>query len=308
MTEITKTTETTETDSDTSSSSVNTGLGTVATDMYSFINSLLSNPSVIIILVVVILIYVMMFMYLGESGSTSSTFSPLVSSTSDTGTNSSSKTIGIMVAAIFIILVIINGLQYFFGVDIVASLKNILTGNPEVDITVDTSRKDAAKAVVSEILLKPQVFNIPENTYVYADAKALCTAYGSRLATYQEVEESYNKGGEWCNYGWSDGQMALFPTQQKTFDNLQKIEGHENDCGRPGVNGGFMKNPALKFGVNCYGYKPRMTPEEEDLMATQPLYPRTAKDIAMENRVNYWKDRLTEVLVSPFNRNTWSKL
>lgn len=213
-----------------------------------------------------------------------------------------------MVAAIFIILVIINGLQYFFGVDIVASLKNILTGNPEVDITVDTSRKDAAKAVVPEILLKPQVFNIPENTYVYADAKALCTAYGSRLATYQEVEESYNKGGEWCNYGWSDGQMALFPTQQKTFDNLQKIEGHENDCGRPGVNGGFMKNPALKFGVNCYGYKPRMTPEEEDLMATQPLYPRTAKDIAMENRVNYWKDRLTEVLVSPFNRNTWSKL
>ena len=309
MTEITKTTETTDTDSDTTSSnSVNTGLGTVATDMYSFINSLLSNPSVIIILVVVILIYVMMFMYLGESGSTSSTFSPLVSSTSDTGSSSSSKTIGIMVAAIFIILVIINGLQYFFGVDIVASLKNILTGKPEVDITVDTSRKDAAKAVVPEILLKPQVFNIPENTYVYADAKALCTAYGSRLATYQEVEESYNKGGEWCNYGWSDGQMALFPTQQKTFDNLQKIEGHENDCGRPGVNGGFMKNPALKFGVNCYGYKPRMTPEEEDLMATQPLYPRTAKDIAMENRVNYWKDRLTEVLVSPFNRNTWSKL
>jgi hypothetical protein len=307
MTEITKTTETTDTDTDTTSSnSVNTGLGTVATDMYSFINSLLSNPSVVIILVVVILIYVMLFMYLGESESTSSSL--LTTSSSDTGTSSSSKTIGIMVIAIFIILVLINGLQYFFGVDIVASLKNILTGNPEVDITVDTSRKDAAKAPVPEILLKPQVFNIPENTYVYADAKALCTAYGSRLATYQEVEESYNKGGEWCNYGWSDGQMALFPTQQKTFDNLQKIEGHENDCGRPGVNGGFMKNPALKFGVNCYGYKPRMTPEEEDLMATQPIYPRTAKDIAMENRVNYWKDQLTEILVSPFNRNTWSKL
>jgi hypothetical protein len=213
-----------------------------------------------------------------------------------------------MVAAIFIILVIINGLQYFFGVDIVASLKNILTGKPEVDITVDTSRSDAAKPVVPEIMLKPQVFNIPENDYVYADAKALCTAYGSRLATYKEVEEAYNKGGEWCNYGWSDGQMALFPTQQKTFDDLQKIEGHENDCGRPGINGGYMKNPALRFGVNCYGYKPRMTPEEEDLMATQPIYPRTAKDIAMENRVNYWKDKLTEILVSPFNRSTWSKL
>ena len=310
MTEIT-----TETTTDTSSSdTVNTGLGTVATDMYDFINSLLSNPSVVIILVVVILIYVAIFMYLGESGSSgsSSAFSPISSSSSSSSSNSvsgsSSTTITIMVAAIFIILVIINGLQYFFGVDIVASLKNILTGKPEVDITVDTSRSDAAKPVVPEIMLKPQVFNIPENDYVYADAKALCTAYGSRLATYKEVEEAYNKGGEWCNYGWSDGQMALFPTQQKTFDDLQKIEGHENDCGRPGINGGYMKNPALRFGVNCYGYKPRMTPEEEDLMATQPIYPRTAKDIAMENRVNYWKDKLTEILVSPFNRSTWSKL
>lgn len=304
MTEITETTDTTDT---TSSNTVNTGLGTVATDMYSFVNSLLSNPSVVIILVVVIAIYIIIFMYLGESGSTTSvpTFSPLSASSSD---SSSEKNISIIVIAIFIILVVINGLQYFFGVDIVASLKNILTGNPEVDITVDTSRKEASKALVSEILLKPQVFNIPENTYIYSDAKALCSAYGSRLATYKEVEQSYDKGGEWCNYGWSDGQMALFPTQQKTYDDLQKIEGHENDCGRPGVNGGYMSNPALRFGVNCFGYKPKMTTEEEDLMATQPIYPKTAKDIAMENRVNYWKDKLTEILVSPFNHNTWSKL
>jgi hypothetical protein len=285
------------------SNTVNTGLGTVATDMYSFINSLLSNPSVVIILIVVIVIYIIIFVYLGESSSATQSFSQ-----TDSSSSSGSKSIGIMVAAIFIILVTINGLQYFFGVDIVASLKNILTGNPEVDITVDTSRADAVKAAVPEILLKKQVFNIPENTYVYPDAKALCTAYGARLATYQEVEEAYNKGAEWCNYGWSDGQMALFPTQQKTYDELQKIEGHENDCGRPGVNGGYMSNPALRFGVNCYGYKPRMTPEEEDLMATQPIYPKTEKDIAMENRVNYWKDKLTEILVSPFNHERWSKL
>lgn len=295
------------TDDSSSSNTITTGLGTVATDMYSFINSLLSNPSVIIILIVVILIYILLFMYLGESGTSSSSFSSIAPTSSSTESGSAT-TISIMVAAIFIILVTINGLQYFFGVDIVASLKNILTGNPEVDITVDTSRKDAAKAPVPEILLRPQVFNIPENDYVYPDAKALCTAYGARLATYKEVEDAYNKGAEWCNYGWSEGQMALFPTQQKTFDELQKIEGHENDCGRPGVNGGYISNPALRFGVNCYGYKPRMTEEEEDLMATQPIYPKTEKDIAMENRVNYWKDKLTEILVSPFNHTTWSKL
>ena len=152
------------------------------------------------------------------------------------------------------------------------------------------------------------MFNIPENNFVYPDAKAVCSAYGARLATYKEVEESYRDGAEWCNYGWSDGQMALFPTQQKTFDGLQKIEGHENDCGRPGINGGYIANPAVRFGVNCYGYKPRMTSTEEELMASEPLYPKTLKDQAMENRVNYWKDKLSEVLVSPFNHNTWSRL
>ena len=227
---------------------------------------------------------------------------------SDTVSNSSSNTITIFLVAFFIILIIINGLQYFFGVDIVAKLKNVLTGNPEVDIIVDTSRVQAANAPVPEILLKKQVFNIPGNEYVYPDAKALCSAYGARLATYTEIENSYNDGGEWCNYGWSDGQMALFPTQQKTFDELQKIQGHENDCGRPGVNGGYMANPAIKFGVNCFGYKPRMNSDEEELMANEPIYPKTLKDIAMENRVNYWKDKLSEILVSPFNNNTWSKL
>ena len=289
------------TDTDTvSSNTINTGLGTVATDTYDYANNLLSNPSVIIIIIIVIIIYIILFMYLGESGS--------IPDQNTSISNSNTKSIGIIVISIFIILVIINGLQYFFGVDIVASLKNVLTGQPEVDIVVDSSRLDAAKSDIPQILLRKQVFNIPENNYVYPDAKALCSAYGSRLATYQEVENSYKKGGEWCNYGWSEGQMALFPTQQKTFDQLQKIKGHENDCGRPGVNGGYMKNPSLRFGVNCYGYKPRMTPEEEDLMASQPIYPKTAKDIAMENRVKYWKDKLTEILVSPFNHNTWSKL
>jgi len=222
--------------------------------------------------------------------------------------NSGSGTITVILVAFFVVLVIINGLQYFFGVDIVAKLKNLFTGRPEIDITVDTSRAEAAKAPIPEILLKPQVFNIPDNNYVYPDAKALCSAYGARLATYKEVEDTYKDGGEWCNYGWSDGQMALFPTQQKTYDELQKIEGHENDCGRPGVNGGYIENPAVKFGVNCFGYKPRMNSTEQELMSTEPIYPKTEKDIAMENRVNYWKDKLSEILVSPFNHNSWSRL
>lgn len=281
---------------DNSINSVSTGLGTIASDTYDYVNNLFSNPVVVIIMLIVLILYVSMFVSLGGENNT-------INAT----TNTSSSSIGTIVVAVIVLLIFVNGLQYLFGYDIIATLKNLLTPNPELDVAViDGSR--LKEAPVPEIKLFKQVFNIPGNEYVYEDAKALCSAYGARLATYKEVENSYNKGGEWCNYGWSDGQMALFPTQQKTFDELQKIEGHENDCGRPGVNGGYIANPKVKFGVNCYGYKPRMTPEEEDLMANKPMYPKTMKDIAMENRVNYWKDKLSEILVSPFNHTSWSRL
>jgi hypothetical protein len=275
---------------------INTGLGSIANNSFDILNTILTNPKIIILFAIIIVIYFALAAHLGTSISTE----PISLS------ESSEQPFAVLFVAFFAVLVVINGLQYFFGVDIVAKLKDIFTERPEVDIVVDNSRVQAAKN--SQIFMKKQVFNVPGNDYVYPDAKALCQAYGARLATYSEIEDSYNSGAEWCNYGWSEGQMALFPTQQKTFDELQKIEGHENDCGRPGVNGGYMENPALKFGVNCYGYKPRMTEEEEELMANKPIYPKTKKDQAMETRVQYWKDKLSTILVSPFNQDTWSKL
>ena len=300
---------------DNSINTVSTNLGSVADDTYNYINQILSNPVVIAILIVVIIVYLVIFMNLGGNsqssensgigdffGSSSSSSSSIESSSSS---GSGSNILTVIVIVFFIILVIINGLQYFFGIDIIATLKNLFTGMPEVDIEVVNT---GLAEPIPELKLKPQVFNIPGNNYVYGDAKALCSAYGARLATYQEVEDSYNSGGEWCNYGWSDKQMALYPTQQKTYDELQKIKGHENDCGRPGVNGGYIANPAVKFGVNCFGNKPKINQEEEELMATEPLYPKTLKDIALEKRVEYWKDKLTEIIVSPFNHSSWSKM
>lgn len=305
---------------DDSVDTLSTGLGTITNDIYSFINNLLSNPSLIIILVVILVVYSMLFLSLGDNSS--------MQSSSNTISNSSSSILTIILVSFFIILIIINGLLYFFGIDIIAKLKYLFTGSPEIDITLDPLRldplklgpinndplnndplrSDAQKNDIPQILLRPQVFNIPENDFVYPDAKALCSAYGGRLATYSEVEDSYKNGGEWCNYGWSEGQMALFPTQKKTFDKLQKIEGHENDCGRPGINGGYISNPAVRFGVNCYGFRPRMTETDKALMENKPIYPKTTKDLVMEKRVDYWRDKLSEVLVSPFNHNSWSKL
>jgi len=135
----------------------------------------------------------------------------------------------------------------------------------------------------------------------------LCAAYDSRLATYDEIESSYEDGGEWCNYGWSDGQMALFPTQGSTYDQLQKIDGHENDCGRPGINGGYMKNPHVKYGVNCYGVKPQIDDDEKFLMENASRFPKTKKDKAREEDVERMKKNIGNVLVSPFNHDQWSR-
>ena len=142
------------------------------------------------------------------------------------------------------------------------------------------------------------------NTY-YENAKAVCQAYGADLASYDQIEKAYNSGAEWCNYGWSADQLALFPTQQKTYNKLQTIQGHENDCGRPGINGGYIANPEVRFGVNCYGNKPKITSQEEEIMKTATPYPESAKDIAFQKRVDFWKNKVDQILVSPFNYDTW---
>lgn len=198
---------------------------------------------------------------------------------------------------------------FIIKLDIVTHLRQFIDGRTELDVVIHNDRLNAAtSAVVPEILAAKQVFHIPENTFTYPDAKAVCTAYGARLANYEELAESQKQGGEWCSYGWSENQMALFPTQQSTWEKLQTIEGHENDCGRPGINGGYMANPALKFGVNCYGYKPRITDAEETIMANATPYPKTYKDIALEKRVDYWKTQLENVIVAPFNAKRWSRV
>jgi hypothetical protein len=290
---------------------VNTSTTADTTNIYDYINGFFMNPSAFIIVGIVLVAYFIVFSSLGNNSNNSNPSGSILSDSSSDNSQSSNTILMVVVVVVCILLLIVNGLQYFFGIDMIASVKQLFLGNPQIDITLEDTNKDdeiTGTTTVPEIKYTKQVFNIPGNNYGYEDAKTLCLAYGGRLANYQEVENTYNEGGEWCNYGWSDGQMALFPTQAQTYKNLQKIEGHENDCGRPGVNGGYMANPHLKFGVNCYGYKPEINDEEEYLMQITTPYPKTEKDILFEKRVNYWKSRINEILVSPFNYQSWSKI
>ena len=282
--------------------SVTTSLGSIAVDSYDYINGLFSNKIVVLIVLIIGVMYVILFLSLGSSSSN-------IEGQTASG-SSSMQFFWIIIVMVFLILFSINGFQYFFNIDVVTKVKNFITGTPEIEIKIDTKRMKemVPDATTTETILKPQVFNIPENVHTYEDAKSICKAFDARLATNEELEDVQEAGGEWCNYGWSEGQMALFPTQKKTWDKLQKIKGHENDCGRPGVNGGYVANPDMKFGVNCYGFKPDIKPKEQELMSSIPIYPKTEQDIAMENRVKYWKDKLDNIIVSPFNHNSWSRL
>jgi hypothetical protein len=189
-------------------------------------------------------------------------------------------------------------------------LHYVVTGfHFELGGLIDKSRIQAIEsAPVPEIIVKKQVFNLPDNSLTYDDAKAVCKAYGGRLATYKEIESAYTEGAEWCRYGWSADQMALFPTQQASYDALQQIPGHERDCGRPGVNGGHIEDATQKFGANCFGYKPEMTAADRERMALASKRPKSQEELAEELKIKRWRRKIPTIMVSPFNYDNWSRL
>jgi len=284
-------------------------------DIFDYLN----NISIPVILIVIFVLIVIHFM-VASLGNKTTINDFVVKGLNDNSTSGNNSmlfgAIGVLLLGVAILLIF----QYVLNYKIFEQIKDFFVGTTsKVKDKIQT-----IKPAIAEILPAPdisgsnigdifkkgdgknQVFNVPGNYYGYEDAKAVCSAYGGRLAKYAEVENAYKKGGEWCNYGWSDGQMALFPTQQKTYDVLQTKKGHENDCGRPGINGGYMANPGLKFGVNCYGKKPSIKPEEADRMRDTTPYPITMEDINFQNKVDYWKDKVNDILVAPFNYKNWN--
>jgi hypothetical protein len=43
-------------------------------------------------------------------------------------------------------------------------------------------------------------------------------------------------------------------------------------------------------------------------MKTISPYPETIQDQVFQKRVDYWKTKVNDILVSPFNYNTWGEL
>lgn len=107
----------------------------------------------------------------------------------------------------------------------------------------------------------PQVFHIDNQVFTYNNAKKLCkNTFNAEIATENNMNEAYNQGANWCSAGWIDGQSIMHPIQPDYFKSISKKQ--QNDCtgkgGKPGLQGGKFYNPNMKFGVNCYGKKPKV--------------------------------------------------
>ena len=151
-----------------------------------------------------------------------------------------------------------------------------------------------------------EVFAVSKNTFTYYDAQPLCKALGAELATYDQVKAAWDKGADWCNYGWVKGQNAIFPTQTDTWQKLQAgPEEERGACGRPGINGGYFDNPELRFGVNCYGPKPAQSTHDEATVAKRTGQPLTVGALEVEKKVNKFRSEADNIGVLPFNGNKW---
>ena len=174
---------------------------------------------------------------------------------------------------------------------------------PPTGISTDT--ESATESLVERILPIPsdgkEVFNVSQNKYTYYDAEPLCKALGAELATYDQVKDAWNRGADWCNYGWVKGQMAVYPTQKGTYDALQNGPADQQDtCGTVGLNGGRFDNPELEYGVNCYGKKPQQT-----VPVSQTL-PQTPEVLEFNKKVEQYKHDAPATPIAPFNASKWS--
>jgi hypothetical protein len=252
------------------------------------------EPLLLIIVIAVIIIYYYLFSSLGNN---------------ENGYTSSLKLfVEIVLWLLFIILLLLNGIAYIFGIDLIKTLKTTFGIEEKKSDGLDGDVGGGRGDDLLKIALVKQVFHIPDNKYNYEDAKALCNAYDSRLASYDEVNDAHAKGADWCSYGWSEDQMALYPTQRDKWKKLQNQKGHEQDCGRPGVNGGYMNDAKLTFGVNCYGSKPSITPCQAKAMQNAPFIHKTAKELEFDKKVEYWRTQLPNIKIAPFNHNNWAIL
>jgi hypothetical protein len=175
-------------------------------------------------------------------------------------------------------------------------------GSPLTGDQPSAPKQEVKKSGISIPLFdrsKKEVFHIANQDYTFEQAKCKCESYNAKLASYDQLVDAYNDGAEWCTYGWSNGQKAYYPTQKCNWE--KKGPEEKLKCGNPGLNGGFFADPSLKFGVNCYGKKPkgRVSKLKDPVCNGGGNYCQLPQNFGASNRLETDE-------ISPFNIDKWN--
>lgn len=152
---------------------------------------------------------------------------------------------------------------------------------------------------------KKEVYHISNQDYTYEQSKCKCESYGGKLATKAQLIDAYNKGANWCSYGWSEKQSAYYPVQKCEYDKIvlenERLPKHKRRyCGFPGLNGGYFPNAQLRFGANCFGVKP-----DGELNKMKKPYCPAVSFCKMESNYQSAHKLDTDDIVS-FNNDQWN--
>jgi hypothetical protein len=191
------------------------------------------------------------------------------------------------------------GIQYFLGVDLTATLSSFFS-KPSVNVDIVTDKDKTSDTTnptdptnttdptnpTDQKKSGPETYHV-QGQFDYSMAKSVCKAYDATLASLTQIKEAYDKGAEWCDYGWSEDGMVLYPTQEDSWKLYQKEK--KDKCGIPGINGGYNPRTRQRLGVNCYGVKPS---------GMMPLYPSPVEKPTLPKQGT----------ISPFNYKAWSQL
>tara|TARA_A100001015_G_scaffold319976_1_gene444737 strand:+ start:791 stop:1714 length:924 start_codon:yes stop_codon:yes gene_type:complete len=285
-----------------------TYINNLISDFYDPINNFTSNPFVLLILIIILIFYYIIFAFLGSS------------SNENSEKNSAFVFFESILMTIVIVLIFTNALAYFYNINIIEEIKKFIQEYPKdeiIDYDEDTSfnniqntrkknnQETNTQTPINTEESKKEVYHIPGNNFTYHDAKAVCKAFNSELATFEDLQKSQKKGASWCSYGWSQDKLALYPTSEYDWKKLQKTSDKKYACGLPGINGGYLDNPYAKLGANCFGIKPYKSKLELEILKDKNNLPKSEKELLFNKRVDYWKERIGNVLVYPFNNKNW---
>ena len=212
--------------------------------------------------------------------------------------------IGVSVVVGLIVVVIIYYVYTYTSKSVdTTKTTTAVVDNEKLDARNEALKREEDEMYQTSVRGPSQVFNVADNLFSYDDAEAVCQAYGAELADYTQMVDAYKKGANWCNYGWTKGQLALFPIQPEYWAKIQDTddETKKGACGVPGINGGYFENKNLQFGVNCYG--PKRAPKGEERIKSVFV---SDKEREIQQKVLNFQKQLGNFKLTPFNEDRWS--